>query len=754
MSRQNLGVLIVTAAVVLGLITALFIIPMIQPRSLDARAELDEAAERAARRLNVLERMADQAVAADQDKLMLPANILKPDAEAIQRAIATKQNLISDSAGKVSAEFKALLADHDKRYEAVTGRKPSDGDRAETIQVPAGESAQVGWVKQTLAKGEDPTARLSKDLNNAASELQTSISSISLDTYRGSDHFRANWLLGSLQYQQAMLLTNLAANRRAKASMIRAQLQDEYGWYTSAAAQVKGIESRLAAITPSEPIAAAPVAKVTPTPNPIAAAMEAAGPAPVTPDTSAAPAPAPAAEGQPETGGLLSRVGSLLKSAAAAAPATGAPAQPTGESAVVKQAPTAMPATEDPSVLAARYEQEINEQIAEAEKKVADLQQVMAEPQQQLQQVNQQIEQLQQKLAQLEQAGYDVTSVASFEIYKKSYNDLTAQSRAAEATAQALQEGTMVGAQLDPDSGDDLTKAKYTGGQPQVGLTTLAKRLEGQQKTVELLKAARQEMQDLRASLQQQKLGQEKALEEARARTKELAGQLAKTYGEMDAELADAAKNEAAALALCKTAIQSYNTALQAAKRQQQDAAEQLRTANPAPDKPNDRLDWLSKYDSPQAASEYGLFNAYMLTAQIEMQQALSLQGSQHLVQLIQAVGVETKVADMDKAVQESLDAAIGALGATEGGSGALQHADAYGRLVSKEKFAWLGPASRGLVYNALALAQVAKGQPQQATEAKTKAIEALGEATKGAENSEMLQPYTHLLASLRKDAQ
>ena len=222
----------------------------------------------------------------------------------------------------------------------------------------------------------------------------------------------------------------------------------------------------------------------------------------------------------------------------------------------------------------------------------------------------------------------------------------------------------------------------------------------------------------------------------------------------MDAELAEAARNEDAALSICKNAIQSYNTALQAGKRQQQDAAEQLRTANPAPDKPNDRLDWLSKYDSPQAASEYGLFNAFMLTAQIEMQRALSLQGTQNLVQSIQAAGVETKAADMEKAVQESLDGAIAALGVSEGSSGAMQHADAYGRLVSKEKFAWLGSASRGLVYNALALAQVAKGQPQQAAESRAKAAEALAEATKGAENSELLQPYTHLLASLRKAGQ
>ena len=64
-----------------------------------------------------------------------------------------------------------------------------------------------------------------------------------------------------------------------------------------------------------------------------------------------------------------------------------------------------------------------------------------------------------------------MTSIESFETYQKSYSDLSAQIRAAEATAQALQEGTLAGAQLDPNSGDDLTKAVYTGGQPQVGLT-------------------------------------------------------------------------------------------------------------------------------------------------------------------------------------------------------------------------------------------------------------------------------------------
>ncbi len=756
MSRQNLGALIVTVAVVLGLIVAVFIVPMIQPRSLEAASDLDQAAERAARRLGVMQRMANQAVAADRQALTLPESIRKPDTEALQRAMANKSDLIDKSAGEASSNFRRLLAKNDKRYEAMTGRKPSDGEYGEKIQVPVGEAAQINWVQQSLAKGEDPSARMLKDMDTAISDLQQSISAISLEKYRGADHFRANWLLGSLQHQKAMYLTSLAANRRAKVEAICTQMKDEYRWHASADAQAKGIAARLQEVSVVK--AAAPVAapaKVTPPPSAMEAAVDAAGPAPVAPDASAT-SEQPAGE-QPS--GLLARVGSLLKGtskkpeAAPVAPA----AENTAQAAPAAESPalTGLPATEDPSVLAAKYEQEIETQVAATEKKIVELQQEMASPQQQLLQTNEQLEQLQQKLTQLEQAGYDVTSIESFEAYKKSYSDLKAQLRTLEAKAQALQEGTLAGAEINPDGSDDLTKATYKGGEPQVGLTTLGRRLEGQQKTLALLKEARQEMQGLLASLQQQKLGQEKALQVAQGRAKDLSEQMAKTYAEMDDMLARAAAEESKALNVCKSAIQTFQTAQQAAKKQTGDASNDLAQANPSPEKRNERLEQLRDYTQPEAACEQSLFNAYMLTAQIQLQRALGLQSCRTLLASVQATGVETKVAELDKTIEESLDAAIAAADATDSESDAVHHAEAYGRLLTaskdKERCTWLGPALQGLAYNLLSQAQAAKGQPQQATEARTKAVEALSEATKGNETSELLQPYTHLLASLRK---
>jgi uncharacterized coiled-coil protein SlyX len=612
----------------------------------------------------------------------------------------------------------------------MTGDRFSEGERAEAIEVPAGESSQVNWIRQLQAKGQDPSAALLKDLDTAINELQQSIGTVSLDDYRGTDHFRTNWVLGGLQYQKAILLTNLAANHRAKADAIRTRLADDYRWYTTATAEVKGLESRLAEISPAAPRAqAAPARRVTAPRDPLQAAVEAAGPAPVTPTDDA---DASTAEGQ----------------------ATAGQAAQAGQAPPAPMSATALPATEDPSVLAAQYEQEIDGQIAATEKKITELQQTIAEPQQQLDQTNQQLQDLQQKLAQAEQTGYDVTSIESFEAYQKTYSDLSAQIRAAEATAQALQEGTLAGAQVDPDSGDDLTKVVYTGGQVQVGLTTLNRRLAGLQRTLELLKASRQEMQTMRASLQQQKLEQEKALEQARVVAKERADQLAKTYAELDAELTAADSGETSAFDLCRNVAQAYTTALQAAKKQTSDASNELSVANPAPDKRNERLEQLRDYDSPQAASEHGLFNAYMLMAQIQLQRAVGLQSCYGLIQSIQAAGVPTKAAEMEKTIQESLDAAIGALNGPENQSDAVRHADAYARLISKEKFAWLGPACRGLAFNAVAQAETVKGQAEKAAEARGEAVKALSEAVKGSENSELLQPYTHLLASLRKAEQ
>lgn len=750
MSRQNLGALIVIAAVVLSLIVAVFIVPMIQPQGTDERAQLDEAAERGARRLYVLQRMANQAIAADRANLALPETILKPDAEAIQRSLANNLGMINDSAGKVSSHFKQILADNDKRYESITGDRFVEGERAEVIEVPAGENAQVGWIQKLQAKGQDPSAELIKYLDTAISELQRSIMAVSLPEYRGTDHFRTNWVLGGLQYQKAVLLTNLAANHRAKADVIRARLVDDYRRYTTAAAKVKALESRLAELTPAAPRAqAAPARKVTAPRDPLQAAVEEAAPTPVTP-TDDATVDEPTEESS--DAGLLSRVASMLRGreqAPAADQSAAAAAAPAAEMQAV-----VLPATEDPSVLAAQYEREIDEQIAATEKQIAELQQTIAGPQQQLDQINQQLQELQQKLAQLEDAGYDVTSIESFNAYEKAYSDLAAQIRDAEATAQALQDGTLAGAEVDPNSGDDLTKVVYVGGQPQVGLTTLNRRLAGLQQTLDLLKEGRQEMQNMRASLQQHKLNQDQALQQARTVAQQYADQLAKTYAELEAELAEADNGETAAYDLCRNVTQAYTTALQAARKQTSDASNELSIANPAPDKRNERLEQLRDYDSPQAASEHGLFNTHMLMAQIQLQRAVSLQSCLSLVQLIQDAGIPTKAAEMDRTIQESLDAAIGALHAPESQGDAVQHAEAYARLISKEKYAWLGPACRGLAFNALAQAQAAKGQPEQAAEARKEAVTALSEAVRGSENSELLQPYTHLLASLRKASQ
>lgn len=667
MSRQNLGALIVSLVVVLSLVVAVFIVPAIQPRSLEARNALDEAADRAARRLNVTVRTADRAVADDREQLAVPAEVAKPSEEAIQRAVA-KADLLQPTRELSDTFRNKILRQQDERYTQVAHGAPKvDEKLAGTLQPPAGEGGQVAWLKQTLAHKTDYAAKTLSEITSAINDLQKSMTDATSAGLNSSEHFRSNYVMAGLQTEKAMLLANLAANQRQQAARVRQQLIEQYGWYTDVSTQAEAIQSRLKGLT----------------------------------QTSSTP------DGQP--------------------------------------------AAREPAAVVARYEQEVDQQIAASQQRIAQIQQSMVEPQQQLEQAKAQSQQLQQQLAQLEQAGYDVTNASSFETYKKTYADLSSQLRKAEMSVQSLQEGTMAGATIDPAGPDDLTKAKYVGGQPQVGLDVLGKRLAAERKVLADLESMKKDLQESHGSLVKYNQGMDNSLAQTQARAKEVLDQVNKTCEQLDGLVKTAADKEDQALASCKQALQAYNLALQAAKKDQGDAASALTAASPSPDKPNRRLEMLRDYNSPEAGSERGLVSVYMLIARIDMQRASDLQLHVAALNLASSIGAQpADVQGTEKALQESLDGAMTALAAPDSNANALYHAEKLGTLIQREKFAWLGHATRGLVYNMLAQVQAMAGRPQ-AADSRGKAIEAFGEALKGNENSELLQPYAMLLASLKQ---
>ncbi len=732
-SRQYLGALIVTVVVLVGLVASLFVLPMMQPPRATAESELNIAAERGARRLATVGRVADEAVAADRATVGLPETLVRPDAEAIQRAIAGNPNLISGPAGEIASRFRAILGDTDQAYQDLAGDLPSRGDAADVIDVPAGEGAQVGWIQKIMARGQDPATELLARLDRAISDLRQSLTSVSMTAYSGTDHFRGNYVLAGLQYQKALLLANLAANRRARADQICGELQDTYAWYVKAASLASAIETRLDAVQFAMPAST--------------------GQAAIEPATSEQPM-ADAAGEQAGQDNLLGRVTSLLQSAGAATAQEGAgdeqaaeitATEPAGQSALA-----GLPATEDPSVLAGAYVEQIDQQIEQMRRQIADLSEQLAGPRQELEQVSQQVEQLSQQLGQIDQAGYDVTDPESFQQYKQRYSEVATQLRQAEARAQALAEGTMAGAEVDPETADDLTQAKYTGGTPELGVITLQTRLEGMEKTLSLLEQARDQMVQMRQDLQQRKSQTEQVLSEADIRAQDLAGQMAAVNERLQGMLEQAAAFEQRAVDAARSAVQSYNSATQAARRQQQDARSALSAAAPTPEKPNVRLEMLSGYDTPQSAAMHGQINAYLLIAQINFEKAVSLQGCRNVLQAAEAAGIDTNLAAVDTAIQEALGAAIAAADDPNTQSDAAFYAEQYSRLINRERYAWLGPATQGLVYNMVAQAYEANAQPEQAARARGQAIEALSTATRGNENTELLQSYSYLLTSLR----
>lgn len=706
MSRQNLGAFIVSLAVVTGLIVVVFIVPAIQPPSVEARNALDEATDRAARRLNVVSRSADRAVAADRAQVTLPADIVKPGQEALQRAVAKNSELLQPTRS-LAQKFQQTLGQQDDTYKRFTGSAPKvDAKTIAGLQPPTGETNQIAWVKQSYADRVDQAAKAIADLDTAISDLTKSMADAGSAGQSGSEHFRSNFVKAELQSEKAMLLSNLAANQRAQAAKLRSQLVDQCRWYADAAGQARAIDSRLKEITFSA--SAQPAgAQAAATP----AADQAAG----------AVAAEPAADAQ-------------------------APAEP-----AVAKALNSLPAAEEPATTIATYEKQIDQQIAATEQRIAELQQSMVQPQQQLEQAKAQAQQFQQELTRVDQTSYDVTNPSSFETYKKTYADVSAKLRQTEATIQSLQEGTMVGATVDPEGPDDLTKAKYLGGQPQIGLNTLARRLEGEQKVLADLQAAKKDLQTSQAVQQKYNQSLDGSFQQANARARDVLQQINKTCKDLDQLMSAAAADEDKALAACKQAEQAYNVALQAAKRDQTNAGSALSAASPSPDKPNRRLEMLKEYNNPEIGAERGLVNIYMLVSRINMQRANDLYV--HLSVLNMARACEAQPADVEgtqKTLQQALDAATMALSTPDVNANALFHADRLSQLIQREKYVWLGPATRGLVYNMLAQVQAAAGKPQ-AAETRTKAAEALAEALKGNEGSELLQPYSLLLASLKQ---
>ncbi len=534
---------------------------------------------------------------------------------------------------------------------------------AESLR-PASGTGEIAWIRQSFANRSDATAKTLKQVNDAISDLNNSMSQASNAGLNSSDHFRSNYVMGGLYVQKAMLLANLAANRRAEAVIVRSRLADEYRWYMDPATQGRAIAARLKGPNGSEG------------------------------------------------------------------------------------------ATTEPAKTVAGYVQDIDGQIEASEQRIAQLQQAMVGPRQQVEQAKARSQQLQEQLGQLDQQGYDVTDAASFAAYKKAYTDLSAQLRKTDAKIQALQEGTMAGAKVDPAGSDDLTKATYVGGTEQVGLNTLATRLTAEQKILANLQAARKSMQESHASLVKYNEGMDESVQRSNARCQTVLAEMNKTCTRLDELMKAAADREDEALAACKQAERSYTTALQAAKKDQGDAANELSTANPTPDKPNRRLEMIRDYKSAEVGAQRGLIDVYMLVSRINLQRAADLLTGLGVLQMAQSCGA--RPADLGAAqqsLQEAINAATMALAAPDSRANALYHAEQLSRSIQREKYTWMGPAMRGLVYNMLAEVQEVAGMPQ-AAESRAKAAEALGEAVKGNENSELLQPYTLLLASIKTQRQ
>jgi len=721
--NRKLAAIIVAAAMLAGFVGTVFVVPLLQPARVRAESALDEAAERAARRLEVLSRLCENALYVDRLSLT-PARASKDVSEAaLQRLVATKPDLL-EPARRAGRQFESLLRRSDEKLKALTGAEPA---KPAEVSPPPSDAAKAQWLRKKLEKTANLPSEVLSRFDRAISQLSSQIASTSADGFTGRDHYRANWVLGCLQYHKAMFLNNMAVARRNAADRLRLQITLAYSRYADAAARAKAIKARF------EPVAISETQVQT---------AQRSQP----PQSQPAPAATPA-----QQGGILQRLKGLLRRTGTPQPAPGqAPAgqQQTGQGQAEQQT-LKMQAAQDPIKVVDQYYQQISQQIAQTRRRISGLEEQIRQRQGRLQQLQSRLATLQERLSEIEMTGYDVTDPQSFQKYRKTYEDLAARIRAVETEIQAIQEGTLLNAKLDPES-DDPLRGKYIDGKPFVGLRTLKQWLANEQQTLRLLEAALAELDDIRKQLQKQQEITRQNLRRAERKATEIAGQIKDAFEKLQRLVAEAEALEEKALDSCQQAIGSFKAASRAANNFRREAAQLLQTANPSPDKPNVRLDMLSQYDSPEAAAEHALCEAYCLKGQIHLQRLLDLAEHAKILAIAQACGIrEIDPADIQHKMQQAYQQALVALDDPKGQDDALGHAERFSNLISRQKFAWLGPAMQGIVLNLASQVEQAVGNDRAAGARRTQAVQALQQAVQGNEDSELLQPYVTLLTQL-----
>jgi len=334
------------------------------------------------------------------------------------------------------------------------------------------------------------------------------------------------------------------------------------------------------------------------------------------------------------------------------------------------------------------------------------------------------------------------------------YESWSNEARKAEATVAALRYGTLEGAQLPPESADDLLSGTYEGGKAVIGLRDLKLQLT-------LQEANHAQMSKIKSDLEARKKALEDRESQLATAQSELGGEASKHTDEIVAQLEAAKKLDESADKSSETAVKMFKEALGQAKKAvtaasaRKRAAQQAGTSTPgAPEKATDRM---VKDSDTEAAM-------HMLAGELSYQIALenwrrlrSMKAHQAVQGRVAEAGGGEGPADMADAIEK-----VRAEGLAEIEQSIKSYTTASS-MIKQSTFKGLeGPTISGAqsvwqVQVAQAAAGLLKSQliaePVDAATARDDAYTLLAEAVKGREGSPLLTPALGTLIYLQKAA-
>lgn len=335
----------------------------------------------------------------------------------------------------------------------------------------------------------------------------------------------------------------------------------------------------------------------------------------------------------------------------------------------------------------------------------------------------------------------------------KQVQTLSQEARAAEAEADALQNGTLAGATPVFEKGEDWVQAAYQGGERREGVRDLREQIAAMQEQIKGRQTAQKELEARRTTLKE--AGD--LLENQKA---EYLRQKAEQAQEIDdilnraANYAKAASDLRIRLAavLEKQAFVIAKNALDTAKQRKRDADAELRELGTAVD---ERLQWISKDSETEASIDCLLAEAAYQSALNRLNTINAMQAAYEAeVYFAKLIGrevpsspgpkveeIKTKAAADLKMATDKLKEAKDLIKRTN-----LRTPD--GQTVSGTNYAWaidVGQAAIAILESNLA------GERTARLEAQKKAYALLTEAAKDREQSPLLTPAIETLQHLQQ---